>query len=73
MASGKVTAIAFLLMFIVVCSDFSSVMVADAATCCGENRMDYCINEKCHTYCQESCRGGQCMLRNGKYGCHCYC
>ncbi|KAI3926268.1 hypothetical protein MKW98_028404 [Papaver atlanticum] len=75
MTSGKVTAIAFLLMFIVVCSDFSSVMVTDAAppVCCGENKMANCNDDACNTFCMESCRGGVCKWRGGKHGCHCYC
>ncbi|RZC47237.1 hypothetical protein C5167_040197 [Papaver somniferum] len=73
MTSGKVTAIAFLLMFIVVCSDFSSVMVADAAKCCGENPMANCNDDACNTFCMESCGGGLCKVRGGKRGCHCKC
>ncbi|KAI3854114.1 hypothetical protein MKX03_008879 [Papaver bracteatum] len=74
MTSGKVTAIAFLLMFIVVCSDLSSVMVTDAApVCCGENKMANCNDDACNTFCMDSCRGGVCKWRDGKHGCHCYC
>ncbi|KAI3908365.1 hypothetical protein MKX01_027387 [Papaver californicum] len=83
MAAGKVTAIAFLIMFIVVCSDISSVMVANAQTiqCCHDNIIGSCLtgsasdNSRCNSLCGHcSEKGGHCKLLNsGKHVCHCQC
>ncbi|KAI3922986.1 hypothetical protein MKW98_013520 [Papaver atlanticum] len=77
MAGGKVTAIAFLIMFIVVCSDISSVMVANAQTmqCCHDNRIGSCLtgsaidNRRCNSLCTQcSDKGGKCnLLKSGQY------
>ncbi|KAI3975377.1 hypothetical protein MKX01_004464 [Papaver californicum] len=80
MASGKITAIACLVMFMVFCADISSVMAANAnPACCQEHDIGQCNlsnpndNAHCNDYCNSSCRGGECKIRDGKHVCHCYC
>ncbi|MCL7036641.1 hypothetical protein MKW94_000494 [Papaver nudicaule] len=71
-------------MFIVVFSDISSFMVADAQTikCCDDNRIGSCLtgsrsdNARCNSLCGHcsSGKGGHCkLLKNGKHVCHCMC
>ncbi|MCL7049296.1 hypothetical protein MKW94_007315 [Papaver nudicaule] len=82
MASGKVTYIAFLVMFIVVCSDISSIVNAQAIKCCHDNAIGSCLtgsasdNERCNNLCG-NCpqrKGGKCKLVDGgRHVCHCLC
>ncbi|RZC77172.1 hypothetical protein C5167_001303 [Papaver somniferum] len=79
MAGGIVTAIALLIMFVVVCSDISSVMVADAKTiqCCHDNRIGSFLtgsasdNRRCNSLCAQcSDKGGHCkLLKSGRHVC----
>ncbi|KAI3975375.1 hypothetical protein MKX01_004462 [Papaver californicum] len=85
MASGKVTTIAFFVIFIVLCSDISSVMVADAQNfgCCTKHRIGSCLtgstadNARCHSMCSSSCfksgNNGHCKLEGNIHYCHCNC
>ncbi|RZC66189.1 hypothetical protein C5167_009877 [Papaver somniferum] len=80
MASGKVTAIACLVLFMVFCTDFNSVMASTAKpACCQPNHIGQCnLSNKndmvrCNDYCISSCRGGECKIRGGKHVCWCYC
>ncbi|RZC81942.1 hypothetical protein C5167_044498 [Papaver somniferum] len=85
MASGKVTAIAFLVMFIVLCSDISRVMVTNAQKykCCEQFPMPSCrtgdaaANARCSSMCSDSCfkdgSNGLCKLWGNKHYCHCRC
>ncbi|KAI3880605.1 hypothetical protein MKX03_037477 [Papaver bracteatum] len=72
MAGGKVTAVAFLVMFIVVCSDISSVMVANAQTiqCCHDNKI-----RRCNSLCSQcGDKGRSCkLLKSGRHVFHCMC
>ncbi|MCL7041025.1 hypothetical protein MKW94_002815 [Papaver nudicaule] len=80
MAGGKVTSIAFLIMFIVVCSDISSTV--NAIQCCHDNSIGSCLtgsandNDRCNSLCANcpSGKGGACkLLKSGKHVCHCAC
>ncbi|RZC68363.1 hypothetical protein C5167_031619 [Papaver somniferum] len=81
MASGKVTAIACLVMFMVFCADFNTVTASTAnPACCQEhpnfgqcNLKNQKDMDRCNDYCSSSCRGGECKIRGGKHVCHCYC
>ena len=41
-----------------------------------QNQMNGCSSDQngdCNSWCQTSCRGGECKLRSGHHKCHCYC
>ncbi|RZC67051.1 hypothetical protein C5167_010734 [Papaver somniferum] len=84
MASGRVTFIAFLVMFIVFSADFSSVMATRVANtaCCQYHNIgkceysNYADNQRCNDFCKSSCRGGACesAVRDvNKQRCLCFC
>lgn len=53
---------------------FTGCNEVDAGKCCTEHDLEGgCTDDKCNTFCQDECRGGECKHRNGKLGCHCYC
>ncbi|KAI3938607.1 hypothetical protein MKW98_016112 [Papaver atlanticum] len=72
-------------MFIVLCYDISSVMVANAQNyaCCSQRLMASCrtgdsaANAQCSSMCSSSClkngTKGSCKLWDNKHYCHCNC
>nr|AVY91659.1 DEFL8 - Defensin [Saccharum hybrid cultivar SP80-3280]AVY91664.1 DEFL11 - Defensin [Saccharum hybrid cultivar SP80-3280]AVY91736.1 DEFL8 - Defensin [Saccharum hybrid cultivar SP80-3280] len=62
-------------------------LVASAASsnpmCCkdylswgSQNQINGCSldqNSACNSWCETSCRGGECKFRSGHHKCHCYC
>ncbi|KAI3895716.1 hypothetical protein MKW98_025507 [Papaver atlanticum] len=84
MASRKFTFVAFLVMFIVLSADFSSVMATRVANpaCCQYYNIgrceysSYADNLKCNNICKSSCSGGACKSATpdvNKQRCLCYC
>ncbi|KAI3938606.1 hypothetical protein MKW98_016111 [Papaver atlanticum] len=85
MDSKNVIVIAIFVMFIVLCSDISSVMVTNAQKykCCTDHRMASCRtsdpaeNARCSSMCSTRCfKDGSnrlCKLRGNKHYCHCRC
>ncbi|KAI3841743.1 hypothetical protein MKX03_032224 [Papaver bracteatum] len=76
MATGKFTAIACLVLFMVFCADFSSVI--DASVACQQvynigscNPLSWNDQQRCMAFCS-SCRGGECTTRTGSQMCGCY-
>ncbi|MCL7044011.1 hypothetical protein MKW94_029207 [Papaver nudicaule] len=76
MASGKVIAIACLVIFFCYCN---VMMPTSIPACCNDYYIGNCdlhlIQDKnrCNDFCLPGCRGGECRYRNGINACHCYC
>ncbi|EES09515.1 hypothetical protein BDA96_05G083000 [Sorghum bicolor] len=59
------------------------VALAASSKCCydhhswgSDNQITGCSSDQsddCNSWCQNSCRGGECKFRSGQHKCHCYC
>jgi hypothetical protein len=50
------------------CNDHPSWGSQNQINGCSSNQ-----NDDCNSWCETSCRGGECKLRGGHHKCHCYC
>ena len=48
-------------------------MEVNGGMCCRDYPRETCESSSCNEWCQESCQGGECKIRNqGKHYCHCH-